>query len=126
MYCTTEYGKLYKTPYLHVLDAVWLKVLTLTAIGYGRIVPHTSISKFICIVTAIVGRLLISAITANVLQMTGLLELEERTHNFVIKCQREAKMKEAAANVIATSWRYFKTKRKFHFIGNTPNTENRF
>ena len=112
MYCSSEYGKLYKTPYLHVLDAVWLKVLTLTAIGYGRIVPHTSISKFICIVTAIVGRLAISAMTANVLQMTGLLELEERTHNFVIKCEREVKMKTAAANVISMSWRYFKAKRK--------------
>ena len=109
-YCTTEYGKLYKTPYLHVLDAIWLKILTLTAIGYGRIVPHTAISKFVCIVTAIVGRLAISAMTANVLQMTGLLELEERAHNFVIKCEREVKMKATAANVIAMAWRLFKAE----------------
>ena len=87
-------------------------MLTLTAIGYGRITPATSIGKMACIISAIVGRLAISAVTANVLQLTGLFELEERTHNYVIKCAREREMKSTACRVIQACWRWYRIKER--------------
>ncbi len=111
-YCKDLNGKIFKTPYLHILDAIWLKMLTLTAIGYGRITPATTVAKFACVVSAIVGRLSISAMTANVLQLTGLLELEERAHNYTIKCCRESAMQHTASRVIQACWRWYKVQKK--------------
>jgi hypothetical protein len=106
-YCHRKYEyRVQKEPFLSFSESVWICWLTFFGVGYGRSVPHSSYAKLVCVYVALMGKILVASITANILGATRLLELHERVHNFVTKWDKDAVRNSKAAKVIQRSWRY--------------------
>ncbi|KAJ1479589.1 hypothetical protein T484DRAFT_1813629, partial [Baffinella frigidus] len=60
----SDHSKFEKVNDLHVANACWFIFVTMTTIGYGDIAPSTHVGRFVAVIAAQVGIILVSLITA--------------------------------------------------------------
>ncbi|MTB64001.1 Ion channel protein [Streptococcus sp. zg-86] len=68
------------------LNALWWSIVTMTTVGYGDIVPHTTIAKVIAIVLMLIGILTFGMVTAIITR-------------FFVDSERDAKIDELSLKI---------------------------
>ena len=84
----------------------------MTTTGYGDIAPKTFFGRLFAVFTFIVGNVLISLIVVVLQTETNHQPAESKAYNTLKKEMASDKAKAAAANVIKTSIRLYKSKIK--------------
>jgi hypothetical protein len=101
----------------YLYNSMWFMIITSTSVGYGDIVPTTSMGRFISAVSALVGLVCMSLLTAsmaNQLQWSG----DEANANVLLKREiARLKRREMAAYIIQAYWR----RRRARGKGNNLN-----
>ena len=89
----------------YMYNAMWVMIVTSTSVGYGDIVPTTSMGRTVSAFAAMVGLVCLSLMTAsmaNILQWTG----DEANANVLLKREiARLKRREMAACIIQNRWR---------------------
>jgi len=89
----------------YMYNAMWFMIVTSTSVGYGDIVPTTSMGRTVAAIAAIVGLVCLSLMTAsmaNILQWSG----DEANANVLLKREiARLKRREMAAVIIQNQWR---------------------
>mmetsp|Transcript_13215 Transcript_13215/g.20612 ORF Transcript_13215/g.20612 Transcript_13215/m.20612 type:complete len:265 (+) Transcript_13215:666-1460(+) len=88
-------------------NSIHLTVITLTTVGYGDLVPHTTPGKLVAMITALLGAFLISIF---VLAVTSVFELSK----LQMRALRHITMSRSASRVMMQSVRFFILKKKFY------------
>ena len=92
---------------IELFDAIWLIVMTVTSVGYGDMVPHTTPGKWIAMFSAVWGIVLISLL---VVATTHMFSLTENQH----QAEKHIRLTRSAAKTINLSAKYFLIKKKFY------------
>ena len=95
------------------IDCFYGILITLTTVGYGDIVPTTSVSKFLNIVASILGVCFLSVITILFEYLFTLTEKELQSFLFINRNQHKKKLSEISGLYILSNLRFLKAKNAF-------------
>lgn len=80
---------------------VYVVIITMTTVGYGDVVPHTTPGRFICMFTALWGAFMVSIM---VLMVNNFFELDKNQNEALL----HIKTSRAAAKAIIAGFRFLK------------------
>jgi hypothetical protein len=92
--------------------AVWVVMITITAVGYGDVSPLSSGGRAVCIVSAFIGTILVAVLVAAVHQRLTLLPYQSRMVEFLERDSNSTALRYYAARCISRFWRYYHCRRK--------------
>ena len=81
-------------------NALWLVIITTTTVGYGDYYPQTPIGRFIVLLIAIWGTLIVSIMVVVVSNTLSMEKTELRTSKILNKLELREKLEEKAGTVI--------------------------
>jgi len=116
----SDHSKFEKVNDLHVANACWFIFVTMTTIGYGDIAPSTHVGRFVAVIAAQVGIILVSLITAA---LANLMKYDTSEQSAMVIIGREsAKLKLAtkAQEIIA---RWYKNLKGFKLSHKQEHSE---
>ena len=95
-------------------NCFWLIIVTMITVGYGDMFPKSHFGRFIVIIAAIIGMLLVSLIVVSLAVLTEFTDEEKKAYNVIKKIQADSSAFQKAANVICDvcKLRYLNEKKK--------------
>ena len=97
---------------ISISDSAFLIIVTETTVGFGDILPHNFISRFICVVASLFGTALIALLVIAVQQIADLNETEVNIYNTILLKKESRTLSNLAAKIIQTFWRLTQKRRK--------------
>lgn len=82
------------------VNSVWITIVTMTTVGYGDYVPKENYGRVICIISCIIGLLLVSIIVVSLEMITDFSEEEKKAYSIIKKINADQNVILKASEVI--------------------------
>lgn len=83
------------------INSIWIIVLTMTTVGYGDFVPNENYGRVICVISCILGMLLVSVIVVSLAIISEFSEEEKKAYSLLKKLNADNNVILKAAEVIS-------------------------
>lgn len=83
------------------INSIWIIVLTMTTVGYGDFVPSENYGRVICVISCILGMLLVSVIVVSLAIISEFSEEEKKAYSLLKKLNADNNVILKAAEVIS-------------------------
>lgn len=82
------------------VNSIWITIITMTTVGYGDYVPKENYGRVICIISCIIGLLLVSIIVVSLEMITGFSPEEKKAYSIIKKITADQNVILKASEVI--------------------------
>ena len=106
-------------------NSLWIIVITMTTIGYGDMVPRTSLGRVVVLLGGLTGYTLFSFFIIALGSAYALDETEAKVNSRLLLKENRAEVEAKAGSLIAISFK-FRTRSKFESEKNLANIRRRF
>lgn len=96
-----------------IANALWVALVSMTTVGYGDIYPLTNLGRFVVVVCAVLGTIIVSLMVISLQNSLQFNTSEERAYNLKRQIDLKSKVQRKSVEYFMSQYKFIRLKTKY-------------
>lgn len=99
--------------YTTFINSAWSVIVTMTTIGYGDFFPRSNLGRFVVMLNAVLGNLIVSLMILSLQNSMFFNTNEDKAFNEILRLTSEKEVEDESAKLFSLTFRFLSSKKKY-------------